>query len=287
MYYSAVCSRVSLAPTCIDRRTPCHHPQITALTNLESLRLSGFDESNSFKHLTRMTALTELCLARAVGIPACLTALTQLRALVLRATPFTDAEYDEDMMHLAGWATDELAPALARLTRLTRLCVADAPVSRAFPASLAGLRQLRRCVWASFGPDDPLLPAGPWLSGLQRLTLPQCTAEASVDVWKQARNLKLLVSVDLLPIIIMAPFPLPKRPADGSRRLPRLRNLKLHCIDVDNAAARLVGHVATEMAGCSCLSVVALRTFLDSLSGLSNPEYDPEIDCGDSDSNND
>lgn len=160
--------------------------QVASLAKLQRLQLGGGGPGDYCDSLSRLTALTALTLLTGADVPDIVPLLAHLRSLHLVATPFGD-DYPR------SWVPQELDPALAQLTGLTRLWVIDPPPAAAFPTSLAGLSQLRRFCWLSDAdPDDPRLPPGPWLASLQQLLVHVNVTARSAAVWPQAVQLACL-----------------------------------------------------------------------------------------------
>jgi len=110
-------------------------------------------------------SLRRLALVKCLQLPACLPQLTALEALMV-----DDAE---ERLQEAASAGDVVVAALPRLAHLTFLAL-DRP-----PAALAGITTLRSFHWSFQWDEEDVLPAGAWLSGLERL-------EAHVDVLRHS-----------------------------------------------------------------------------------------------------
>lgn len=230
--------------------------QVASLTNLREALLTCGEVGGGasyFNPLASFSALTRLRICFAEDVPACLSALTQLRSLHLDSTPFVTDWLDlEELEELAGWEADRLAPALEHLTGLTRLLIANPPPVAAFPASLTGLLQLRRFGWLGNIPGNRRLPPGPWLSRLRQLAVMAPVAKGSAQLWRRAVRLKFLQ--------LQYFFGKPGAAAQASRRslltaaaaLPRLQELRLGCEEglspddggVQRAAAGLLQHIS-------------------------------------------
>ena len=134
---------------------------------------------------------------------------------------------DEDAELFEGWESEALAPALAPLTRLTRLFIEDPPPAAALPASLSSLRQLQRFGWMGASPEDLRLPPGQWLAGLRELALPADVAENSAAQLKQATRLERLRVQDFLGASTAALLRSRQRLLSDTAALPRLQALRL------------------------------------------------------------
>lgn len=156
-----------------------------------------------------------------------MTALTQLRSLYLGATPFAIDAEPQDLELFEGWEREQLAPALAALTRLTSLRVEEPPPAAALPPSLSAQRQLRRFGWLGLSPHELRLPAGPWLAGLQQLALPADVAEGSAAEWKKASRLERLRVQDFFGAPGAALPRSRQRLLSDAAALPCLRTLQL------------------------------------------------------------
>ena len=137
--------------------------------------------STGYSLLTRLGSLRRLKLTQC-KLPACLSQLTWLRALQLTALEESAANWEA------------LETGLRTLASLTHLafevprCDAKPPACPRMPPTLQGLTNLRRLHWdaAVAAPQNPALPAGPWLSSLQRLALPLETAAANLRLLQSA-----------------------------------------------------------------------------------------------------
>lgn len=197
--------------------------------------------------LTRLSTLTDLALSDSAELPACLPALTQLGALHLEGTSFSDGVEDWELDALIGWETIQLSPALRQLTRLTRLFVVDPPPSDVFPASLMALRQLRRFGWVGNRPGDPRLPSGRWLAGLQQLTLPADVAVANVRMWQQAVHLECLRLCSFFENSSPHIPPVRQNVLSGAALLPCLQQLCLGCTGTVCPSARSLRRLAADV----------------------------------------
>lgn len=201
-------------------------PQVASLTNLQLLVLCGGGGAGYCDSLTRLAALTVLTLERSYDVPTCLQSLTQLLSLDLIDTPRQPA-MEEEMELREGWVAQELELVLAQLTGLTRLWLENPPPAAAFPASLMGLRQFG---WLSDSNDDSCLPPGPWLAGLQQLSLRADVAEGSAAAWQQATQLTCLRLQDFFDSPTAAPPASRRRfSSDAAAALLCLRTLCLEC----------------------------------------------------------
>ena len=169
--------------TRLDLRHWClAHTQLTSLTGLQELSICNMSYcSTGYSLLTRLGSLRRLKLTQC-KLPACLSQLTWLRALQLTALEESAANWEA------------LETGLRTLASLTHLafevprCDAKPPACPRMPPTLQGLTNLRRLHWdaAVAAPQNPALPAGPWLSSLQRLALPLETAAANLRLLQSA-----------------------------------------------------------------------------------------------------
>lgn len=160
---------------------------MAALASLQQLWLAGY---SSFGVLTSLGALTFLDLSRTAHLPACLSQLTQLRSLAVQESEVL-AFADE------GAALTDALPHLRQLTQLQVVCY-DSLLST---TNLAALTNLRALFWFQLydtGDDEPPLPAGPWLAGLQQL---HCDASllagsglAALSAAQQLQQLLLVIT---------------------------------------------------------------------------------------------
>lgn len=225
----------------------CRVLPATCCLPLPFMQLGGGSYGDFFEGLTRLSVLTDLTLTTAGELPDCLSALTQLRALHLEASPFAWHAEDWELEELLGWERFQLAPVLRQLTRLTRLFVVEPPPNtQAFPAALTALSQLRRFGWVGSSPENPRLPAGQWLAGLQQLTLPADVAAANSRVWQHAAHLECLglcsffdTSSTNLPIVRQNVLP-------SIAELPCLQRLCLGCAGTDCPPAHELRRLAAD-----------------------------------------
>lgn len=149
--------------------------QFTALTRLQELSLSHIEyEGKGYSALTRLPSLRRLRLFQVSHVPACLPRLSLLEALFV-IEPFKG----EDVV----WA------ALPRLQRLRALLL-SLPEGPDVSSQLASLTSLRSLALLEDTPGH--LPAGPWLSSLQRLYVTANMCMASLPALAAAPRLELL-----------------------------------------------------------------------------------------------
>jgi len=138
--------------------------QVSQLTRLHTLSLdaAGYD-SDGYSPLRALTSsLRRLALVDCSHLPACLPELTALDALLV----FDHASH----LHDEASSGDIAVAALPRLAHLTFLALEWMPSMDQPPAALTSLTSLRSFHWwADQQEDEAALPAGPWLSGLERL----------------------------------------------------------------------------------------------------------------------
>ncbi|PSC71820.1 Leucine Rich Repeat family expressed [Micractinium conductrix] len=143
--------------------------------------------------LTALTQLTALRLMFCDHLPACLSVLTTLEELVVRATPVYGRLDGSDVVEQVPVAA--LEAGLATLTKLTSLFVSAKPDVQhdRLPASFTALVHLRRLAWCcTHQPLDPRLPGGAWLAHLDTLVLPAAAAAGSLEVLNGAGQLAMV-----------------------------------------------------------------------------------------------
>jgi len=138
--------------------------QMSQLTRLHTLSLRYVNsDSDSYAPLRALrSSLRRLALATCYYLPACLPEMTGLEALLV-----DDCEAEE-----AATAGDVVIAALPRLTHLTFLALSTMPGMEEPPAALASTTSLRSFHWLLHMGNQDAVPAGPWLSGLERLEAP-------------------------------------------------------------------------------------------------------------------
>lgn len=119
------------------------------------------------------------------ALPACLPRLSQLQALHLWSTPWTELQEE-------GTSAAQLEAALREMGQLTQLFLHDLDYCTALPAALAGLDELERFSWSGWKLRQPQLPAGPWLAGLRSVVLPVECLAASLESLPRLRRLEEL-----------------------------------------------------------------------------------------------
>lgn len=159
--------------------------QIGALRNLRHLCLRHpYGNADSYAALAGLALETVELLGVVTVVPACLSALTTLRAL---AVDTMNAEDEELQAALA----DNLSHALPHLTRLSYLALrmyVNGPL-----ACLSALTSLCSLFWV-WSPEDPTaaLPPGGWLAGLHTLAAPFRLVSTSLPALQSAQHLEQL-----------------------------------------------------------------------------------------------
>ena len=177
-----VCSH-TLEATCPV--LPAAPLQLTALTRLDRLRLKWMIHPGSgYTTLTALSSLRRLALSSCRHLPACLSQLTGLEALSIDDPERCREDSEEEL--------SAVVEAVGLLTSLTHLAFAhyDPP---GLEEALPRLPRLRSLWCLPIRPPvEEALPAGGWLTNLQRLGLPIRHLHNSLPALASARQLQTL-----------------------------------------------------------------------------------------------
>ena len=175
--------------------------QLALLPKLKRLVLATPQYSaSSMDGLARLRSLTRLEFNLGGHLPSSLVAMTWLKHLKL-------CKWDSPL------PPEALNTSLSQLQQLTSLMLHGAGISQV-PASLTDLSRLRQCmIWADSAvavnaaqQEQQQLPAGLWLSSLQRLCAPWPVLARSSTVLAQAQQLAHLLGVGRGASAAAAPF---------------------------------------------------------------------------------
>lgn len=207
---------------CLPRLPAAYLLQVTALARLHQLSLINAEyNSSGYSALLHLPSLRHLELYRCHSLPACLSQLTQLEALVIDdhcgALGLVDPEEEDGLS-----ATDIVAAALPRLQQLTYLALDSTHPRASLPVELTNLTNLRSFYWLEAG--GGVLPPGAWLSGVRRLAaVAGCVAD-SLPALAAATRLEFLG----LHYLNGVPQSAVAGMLQGVASLPAMRRILLH-----------------------------------------------------------
>lgn len=173
--------------------------QISFLTGLRELGLDGVScPPADYSLLCPLSNLRRLLISSGTALPPALPTLTSLEALAFSGKHFTSGSANAALLRAA-------LPRLRQLTYLTLGNVQGLPTP---PAELADLPSLRCLCWESGCRSDeevtPLLPAGPWLTGLTHLGMQRSALLPNLPLLAAAATrLEILTVIE--PCRLLAP----------------------------------------------------------------------------------
>jgi len=159
---------------------------VSRLAQLHTLSLDGVGYASDGYTPLRVLhgSLRRLALVDCLQLPSCLPELTALEALMINDSA--------ECLDEAASSGNIVVAALPQLARLTFLALSFMPGMVYPPAALAAASSLRSFHWSSVEGDVDALPAGPWLSGLERLEAHELALTNSLPALQSATRLQHL-----------------------------------------------------------------------------------------------